>query len=294
MDFKAKDNRLNGNTVLRQCQLVQVYMLDIFVEICERHGLTYFLDGGTLLGAMRHNGFIPWDDDLDVGMPVKDYKRFLKIADSELPESILLQTPQKYKGVAMPYAKLRDRYSFYGEGDGANLNLPLGIFMDIFPYDKFPKLPVKIMNPIVNWCEKSWTSERAYRTYLNGSVTEIFISGIKGAVWHFLYCCSKSLFYLLNLCFKTGLKISPEVGFGYYSAFDFEDIFPLQQHVFEGKMYNIPNKADDFLRRKFGDWRKPPTKEQLRRHHSFICPTQAPNVWWALPYPYSKNSESKA
>ena len=61
------DNRSTGETTLRKTQLVELYLLRIFDEICKKNGLRYFLVGGTLIGAMRHNGFIPWDDDIDVG-----------------------------------------------------------------------------------------------------------------------------------------------------------------------------------------------------------------------------------
>ena len=72
------------NEQLRQLQLAEHKMLCDFAKICDKHNLTYFLDFGTLLGAVRHQGFIPWDDDVDVTMPLEDYKKFLKIAQEEL------------------------------------------------------------------------------------------------------------------------------------------------------------------------------------------------------------------
>ena len=66
--------------LLRQVQLIQLEILKDFVKVCNKYNLQYFLDGGTLLGAVRHKGFIPWDDDLDVAMPRKDYDKFCKIA----------------------------------------------------------------------------------------------------------------------------------------------------------------------------------------------------------------------
>ncbi len=77
---------VDDNSKLRNLQLVELEIMRIFSEICDRHNLRYFLIGGTMLGAVRHQGFIPWDDDMDVGMPRPDYERFIGIVKSELPE----------------------------------------------------------------------------------------------------------------------------------------------------------------------------------------------------------------
>ena len=79
------DERLKGDTVLRQAQLVMLRILRVFDAICTKHSLTYWLDAGTLLGAARHGGFIPWDDDIDVMMPLSDYEKFCTLAEKELP-----------------------------------------------------------------------------------------------------------------------------------------------------------------------------------------------------------------
>ena len=286
MEFKARDRRLDGVTLLRQSQLTQLYLLEVFAEICEKFNLRYFLDSGTLIGALRHNGFIPWDDDVDVGMPVRDYKKFLEIAEEELPDGILIQSPRKFPGVTVPYAKLRDRFSFYCD-ESTNVQLPCGIFIDIFPYERFPKLPIGITRILVGWCYNAWSSERVYRTYLNGTVFNVFLSGFKALIWHLIYFCSKCIFKLAVLCSKPVLKFSPEIGWGSYPGFDERDIFPLKTHEFEGRMFFIPNNSDKFLTIKYGDWRTLPPESMRRIHHSIICPTQAPAAPWAMKYPFA-------
>ena len=77
---------------LRDAQMLMVEILEDVHNLCEKHGLKYFLDGGTLIGAVRHKGFIPWDDDIDIGMPREDYEKFIEIAKKELPDNLFLQT----------------------------------------------------------------------------------------------------------------------------------------------------------------------------------------------------------
>ena len=74
------------NSELRKLQMVTLDIIKLFADICEKHNLKYFMVGGTMLGAIRHKGFIPWDDDVDMGMPRPDYERFMKIVHKELPE----------------------------------------------------------------------------------------------------------------------------------------------------------------------------------------------------------------
>ena len=78
---------------LRECQLKQLAILEVIDHVCKANGIEYWLDGGTLLGAVRHGGFIPWDDDIDIAMRKDDLERFIEVAQKQLPEHLFLQTP---------------------------------------------------------------------------------------------------------------------------------------------------------------------------------------------------------
>jgi lipopolysaccharide cholinephosphotransferase len=115
------DCREDGITTLRQCQLVMIRMLKILDHICTAERISYWMTAGTLIGALRHRGMIPWDCDIDVAMTEDDYQAFCRAAD-QLPPDIFFQNPQTdpfFQSTIM--AKLRDRYSNYVESQSRNL-----------------------------------------------------------------------------------------------------------------------------------------------------------------------------
>ena len=120
---------------LRACQLKQLAILEVVDKICRRNFISYWLDGGTLLGAVRHGGFIPWDDDIDIAMRSEDLRRFAEVAAAELPDGLFLQTRQTDPEVEEPIVKVRDLNSFYVEaGDNFAAAYQKGLYVDIFPF----------------------------------------------------------------------------------------------------------------------------------------------------------------
>jgi lipopolysaccharide cholinephosphotransferase len=117
-------------SVLRKAQMRMLEMLDAFVEICDRHHITYWIACGTLLGARRHQGFIPWDDDLDVYVMQKDYKKLSSVLQKELPERFKLQARETDKQYWFFHSKLRDTKSLLYD---KMRFVDKGIFVDLFP-----------------------------------------------------------------------------------------------------------------------------------------------------------------
>lgn len=121
--------------VLRRLQLEQLDVLKKIDELCRANGIEYFLDSGTALGAVRHRGFIPWDDDIDIGMKRDDYERFIEAAKRELGESYEVGIPGETAGYAPMFAKIWKRGTKFYTQETIEASFDQGIFVDVFPYD---------------------------------------------------------------------------------------------------------------------------------------------------------------
>lgn len=123
---------------LKKMKALELSMLASFVEVCRKLSLRYYLVGGTLLGAVRHKGFIPWDDDIDVAMPREDYEIFLREGQKHLPEHLFLQCLATDPAYAMNFAKIRDSRTTLVEYAVRKYPMNHGVFIDIFPLDFYP------------------------------------------------------------------------------------------------------------------------------------------------------------
>ena len=274
-----KDERMKGNSSIEQARLVELYLLSVFDEICQTYGLQYWIDYGTLLGAMRHGGFIPWDDDIDVSMPMHDYLKFIKIAKDVLPKSILLQDMAKVPNAKFRYAKLRDRSSFYCE-EQTDVRIPCGIFIDVFPAVKMPRLPIKWVNFI---CWVQYTCARHAGEALGCPRYSVFmkiLDCITCAFYRSIKSCFAILYDVLTFVFPSK-RWRANKDLAEKFVLEHDDIFPIRRFTFEGHEYNAPNNIISVLEKEYGDWRSLPPPESRFSHATIISPTIPPPVKWA-------------
>lgn len=126
------------NDQMQQLRQVELNILRTFIKVCDELHLRYFIVQGTLLGAVRHHGFIPWDDDIDVGMLRKDYNTFLEKAPALLPEYYFLQSHLTDTAYPQCFAKIRDSRTAFVETAYQDLPMNHGIYIDVFPFDFYP------------------------------------------------------------------------------------------------------------------------------------------------------------
>ena len=122
-------------TLLDKLHAEQVKILDVIHKICLENELNYFFIGGTLLGAVRHKGFIPWDDDLDIAMPREDYNKFIKIVSKMQSDKYIIDYSKNNKRYWLPFIKIRNKNTIYEEEAQKDYLGNKGIWVDIFPLD---------------------------------------------------------------------------------------------------------------------------------------------------------------
>ena len=141
---------------MKRVWAVQLDLLDQFSQVCEQNNLQYFLDGGTLLGSVRHRGFIPWDDDVDVIMPRKDYDRLCSIANTVFRPPYFFQTALTEKMLFRAHAQLRNSNTTGYIAADAKKDINKGIFLDIFILDGLPesKFTLSLHKTRIQLCRK--------------------------------------------------------------------------------------------------------------------------------------------
>lgn len=261
---------------LKQVQKIELDALKVIDAICRKIGVTFFLIGGSALGAVRHNGFIPWDDDIDIAMIRKDYIKFIKEAPSLLKAPYHLQTPYVDKNSPYPYTKIRVDGTIFMEYCNRNIDMHQGVYVDVFPYDNLPD--DEDLN-IIQFSE----AQKIIRKFTFRQTPDISVKPnstkelVRFVVRRIIHYCYKLISYqklIDNLdAVSTRYDNAETKAMG---SFNFpvrkceyvlkSDLFPLVKHKFEDAEFYIPRNYDAYLTNHYGDWRKLPP-ENMRFGH---------------------------
>ncbi len=258
---------------LEELRDVQLGILRAFDSHCRAAGLVYYLGFGTLLGAVRHGGYIPWDDDIDVMMPRADYQRLVERFATTAPSHLSVGSPQTRPRWPLPYAKVMDdRTELWEPFEDP---VALGVNIDVFPLDTLPSSPQVLRVQTLVLVLLRWAVELRY------------ISADRGRGWHHPLAIrvAKPLLRLVPMAWlvgvlertakgggseKQGQRVGVRIG-----SFDWSvprgALTPPSQVTFEGEQFLAPRDPDAVLTEVYGDYRQLPPAHLRVSEHAFTA-----------------------
>lgn len=261
---------------LEKIQALSMETLKEFIRICEKYGLDYFAISGTAIGAVRHGGFIPWDDDMDVGMLREDYDRFLKVAPEELKGRYELYSASIQKRVQGFYLQMFPRGSVFMTRRNARWPLHPGIKLDIFPYDSVPASKRKraLLYRRLRFWNRLYIIKNTKIPQLDGKGLKTGLAKILCLLCYYLMKAGPSADFIAGRYEK--LMRSCQGQSDYYTILDDMDpdlwairkseLYPVQEAAFGPLTIRLPAKNDAMLRRQYGDYMKFPPENERGGH----------------------------
>lgn len=251
----------DGST-LRKAQVRMLHILEEVDRICRAENIPYWLDAGTLLGAVRHKGFIPWDDDMDICILKKDYKRFRKAALANLPPDLAYQDWTTDPNHFEMSPRIRDTRSLIDQPE-SRLQKYRGLFLDVILVERVPSMKIKqfisffygrVSREIHNYGKVAYSS----------ALHRVTVKLLAYFLWPptmLMICCARLHANIIHSDYLSR----------YYSMFPaprcISDIFPCQEIEFEGKRFFAPANPGAYLKKQFGDFMTLPPEHERVGHN---------------------------
>lgn len=262
---------------LEELKKLQVECLQFIHDFCKKNNIRYSVSGGTLLGAVRHKGYIPWDDDIDIMLPRPDYEKFCSAFNADNNSQFKVFCSYNDPQWFLPFAKVVNTKTFMKEWYDKPVD-NMGVYVDVFPIDGLPNDEIKR--------EKYWSFIARRKTistcvYQKNYEKEKGVKKILRRILYNLFSFKKQNFYA-NKLHKMGMKNPFENSFyvanslyGYHKKETMPgNLFDKFVEVkFEGKEFMAVSDWNTYLTNLFGDYMKlPPVEQQVSNHHY--------EVWW--------------
>ena len=255
--------------LLHSVQAVELEILREFDRICKKNDLKYSLAYGTLIGAVRHKGFIPWDDDIDIVMPRSDYEKLRLLWASESSSCYFIQDYREDLYYPNNFMKIRKNNTAYIQGDNEfNANYHTGIFIDIFPMDRLAPSGFKRKKQYIAFILNLLYS-RGYKSGKKGLYDLVESILLIPPRRSFFFLRRKTEEYYRKWNFNDRLSLVSACTYEYCRMYFDSDLFnDIIELPFEGFNFSCTSKYDDFLRKCYGDYLEmPPENERIWKHN---------------------------
>ena len=265
---------------LKKVQEYELSILKDFIKICEENNLTYFGIAGTGIGSLRHGGFIPWDDDIDVGILRNDFEKLVKIIKRDYADKYVVVNGDEFSTYPLMTTRITLKNSLFIEESLKKIKCPLGIFLDVYPFDNVP-------------ADEKLKRNQGFTAWLFSKLLilkhipfpTLPLKGFKLKIAHFITACAwlfLNVFFiphkwLYNKCKKACCKYNEDpnpAAFSFFCGtriynnyFETQDLFPLKKLKFEDVEINFPNNIEKSLTYIYGDYMKLPPEDKRKNHY---------------------------
>ena len=262
---------------LTEAQRKKVQQLELMIllevdRLCKRHGLHYALCDGTLLGAIRHNGFIPWDDDVDIWLPRKDFEAFRAICAKELDSKFFYQTQATDPEYCFLFDKIRMNGTVFRELAQGKRAIHHGVYIDVFPVDNVPDDETKrkwqvFLIQLFRYGIQAKSVDLAFRSgwkLWNALMLRLLYAAFPNRV---LYKAAQKMLKKYDGATTRRMSLLCGARHSKFYVFPREVYHEMVDHEFEGHTLSIPKDHDLVLRQVYGDYMElPPPEKRITRH----------------------------